>query len=278
MSIKLFYNIILIKNMRINVIGYPIIFHSNRNDTLYNPHELSDQIIVNHRVFNQLLQEFDNESVLFMNLINKTTQVSYLVTLGSPHNDDENIVFIPEWIMDYLGCSYTSGPEFYLEKATMDLPVANKIRIKIINKDLLDGDMDVCPYFERALMNLHSIQEGLTLPIYMEECNENILAYIDTVEPVVCSRIVTGDVEVEFISITEESLSTLSSLSPPVTSSSSPLSTIQVPPNTPLLPSFSASPDTQPFSLSSHTDQKYDTQDTFYERQQKIRESWIKRF
>ena len=267
--------------MRISVIGYPSVFHSNHNDALYNSHELSDQIIVNHRVFNQLLQEFDNESVLFMNLINKTTQVSYLVTLGSPHNNDENIVFIPEWIMDYIGCSYMSEPEFYLEKATMDLPVANKIQIKIIDMEIFNADMDICGYFERALMNLHSIQEGLSLPIYMEELDETILAYIEKVEPSICSRIVKGDVEVEFISTTtEESLSTLSSLSPPSSSSSSssPLSTIQVPPNTPLLPSFSASPDTAPFSLSSHTDQKYDTQDTFYERQQKIRESWMKRF
>lgn len=278
----------------IKLIGYPMIFYSDDHHKEYDPHELSDQIIVNHRVFNQLLQYFDNENVLFMNLIHKKTSVSYLVTLGSPHNENENMVFIPEWIMEYMNCLNESDPEFYVEKATMDISIAEKIRIRIMDMDVLDGDMDVCGYFERALKNLHSIQEGLTLPIYMEECDQNILAYIEKVEPSICSKIITGEVEVEFVSTTEESISSSSSsslsssfdsLSEPFTSfSSSPVSTIQVPPNTPLLSSFSSPSDSQPFSLSSFISQptiieeKNDHQDTFYERQQKIRESWAKRF
>jgi hypothetical protein len=273
--------------MRIDVIGYPMIFYSDGNDKSYHPYELSDQIIVNYRIFNQLLEEFGDESVLFMNLVHKKSQVSYLVTLGSPHKENDNIIFIPEWIMDYMGCSHENGPEFYVEKAEKELDVATKIKIRIMDNEILNGDMDVCGYFERALMNLHSIQDGLTLPIYMEEYGENVLAYIEKVEPSICSKIVTGEVEVEFVSTTEESISPSKPLSPSFESlsssstySSSPHSTIQVPPNTPLL---SSSFDTLP-SLSSlsqsipSTDEKYDSQDTFFERQQKIRQSWAKRF
>jgi hypothetical protein len=272
--------------MRIDLVGYPMIFYSEENEKMYNPYELSDQITVNHRVFNQLMEEFGDESVLFMNLVHKRSQVSYLVTLGSPHKQNDNMVFIPEWIMDYMGCSHESDPEFYVEKAEKELDVATKIRIRIMDNEILNGDMDVCGYFERALMNLHSIQEGLSLPIYMEEYGENILAYIEKVEPSICSRIVTGEVEVEFISIAEESISPFQSLSSSFDSlssssssyGSSPQSTIHVPPNTPLLsPSaFDTLPSLS--SLSQSTEQKYDSQETFFERQQKIRESWTNRF
>ncbi len=272
--------------MRIDLVGYPMIFYSEENDKMYNPYELSDQIIVNHRIFNQLMEEFGDESVLFMNLVHKKSQVSYLVTLGSPHRQNENMVFIPEWIMDYMNCSNDSNSEFYVEKAEKELDIARKISIRIMDNEILNGDMDICGYFERALMNLHSIQEGLSLPIYMEEYGENILAYIEKVEPSMCSRIVTGEVEVEFISIAEESISPVQSLSSSFDSlssssssyGSSPPNTIQVPPNTPLLPSSSF--DTLPSfsSLSQSTDEKYDSQETFFERQQKIRQSWANRF
>jgi hypothetical protein len=271
--------------MRIDIVGYPMIFYSEENEKLHNPYELSDQIIVNYRIFNQLLEEFGDESVLFMNLVHKKSQVSYLVTLGTPHRQNENMVFIPEWIMDYMGCSHESEPEFYMEKAEKELDVAKKISIRIMDNEILNGDTDVCGYFERALMNLHSIQEGISLPIYMEEYGENIIAYIEKVEPSKCSRIVTGEVEVEFIPMTEESISSSQALSPPFESlnsslsayGSSPPSTIQVPPNTPLLSStFTTLPSLS--SLSHSTDEKNDSQKTFFERQQKIRQSWAKRF
>jgi len=277
--------------MRIDVVGYPMIFQSEESDKLYNPYELSDQIIVNHRIFNRLLEEFGDESILFMNLVHKKSQVSYLVTLGVPPSytkQNENIVFIPEWIMDYMGCSHESEPEFYVEKAEKELDVATKISIRIMDNDVLNGDMDICGYFERALMNLHSIQAGVSLPIYMEEYGENILAYIEKVEPSMCSRIVTGEVEVEFISTTEESISSFQPLSPSFNSlssslssssyGSSPQNTFQVPPNTPLLSSSAF--DTLPSlsSLSQSADEKYNSDDTFFERQQKIRQSWTNRF
>lgn len=285
MSIKLIYNNMCIFLWNMNnrsYIGYSNIFHLDNNDREYNKYELSDEIIVNERVFNELVREFDDESVLFMYLIHKRTMISYLVTLGAPHKNRDDMVFIPEWIMDYMGCSIEDEPEFRIEKATNELSVAKKIKIKLVDMDL-DGEIDLCGYFERALMNLHSIQEGVTLPIYIEELGENIVAYIDKVEPSVCSRIITGEVEVEFISTTEESISSSSSLGSSFDSSissSSPMSTIQVPPNTPFLsPSSSlSSSDSQPFSLSSDTDEKYNLQDTFCERQQKIRDSWVKRF
>lgn len=271
--------------MRIDIVGYPMIFYSEENEKLCNSYELSDQIIVNHRIFNQLMEEFEDESILFMNLVHKKSKVSYLVTLGIPHKQNENMVFIPEWIMDYMGCSNESESEFYMEKAERELDVAKKISIRIMDNEVLNGDMDICGYFERALMNLHSIQEGVSMPIYIEEYGENIMAYIEKVEPMECSKIVMGEVEVEFIPMTEESISSSQALSPPFESlnsslsayGSSPPSTIQVPPNTPLLSStFTTLPSLS--SLSQSTDEKYDSQDTFFQRQQQIRQSWAKRF
>lgn len=153
--------------------------------------ELSDEVILPSIIFQQLLQQFDNESVLYVNLINTENNIQYMVTLTSSHREDHNTIFVPSWILDIIG--YSDDPVYEIEKAdVLDLPVATRIVIKPL--DPCAFEMDLTAYFEMAFMNLHSIQEQITIP--MMECSS--FAYLSKVEPAPLCRIIQGEVQVEF--------------------------------------------------------------------------------
>ena len=117
---------------------------------------------------------------------------SYLVTIGAPHNDDKNTIFVPQWILDIL--NGLENDIFKLSKGAL-VPIAEKIIIKPL--DPIAFQMDIVSYFQSAFMNLHSICEGTTLPVNIDGIE--IFAYIEKVEPFYKSRIIHGEVKVEFI-------------------------------------------------------------------------------
>ena len=155
--------------------------------------ELSDEIILPSVLFQQLLQQFDHESVLYVNLINTENNVQYMVTLTSSHRDDYHTIYVPSWILDVIGQSDECIYE--IEKADSDLPVAE--RIVITPLDPRAFEMDLTTYFEMAFMNLHSIQEQIT--IQMNLFDFPLFAHVSKVEPAPCCRIVQGEVTVEFV-------------------------------------------------------------------------------
>ena len=63
--------------------------------------------------------------------------------------------------------------------------------------DHVDVDLDLASYAERAMVNLHSIQENTTLPIYID--HQILYVYVQQVDPAPLSRIVQGEVTVEFV-------------------------------------------------------------------------------
>jgi len=155
--------------------------------------ELSDEIILPSVLFQQLIQQFDHESVLYVNLINTENNVHYMVTLTSSHREDT--IMVPSWILDIIGQS--DDPIYEIEKADSDLPVAQ--RIVITPLDSRAFDMDLTTYFELAFMNLHSIQEQIT--IQMNLFDFPLFAHVSKVEPAPCCRIVQGEVQVEFVNV-----------------------------------------------------------------------------
>lgn len=156
--------------------------------------ELSDEIILPSTLFQHTIQQFNNESVLYVNLINTENNVQYMVTLTASHRDDNYTIYAPAWILDLIGNSDDSI--YAIEKAdVLDLPVAQRIIIKPLDPRAFD--MDLTTYFEMAFMNLHSIQEQITVP--MDIFDFPLFAYIDKVEPAPLCRIVPGEVQVEFI-------------------------------------------------------------------------------
>jgi hypothetical protein len=160
--------------------------------------ELSDQIIVPLSLFHRLIGEFEDESVLYVNLIHTEYNLQYLVTITAAHDDNAHTIYVPDWILDLLGRS--EDPLYHIEKADVsDLPVATNLMIKPLDPSAFD--VDLTTYVEQAFMNLHSIQQNITIPIQIMD--HTVYLYIEQVEPAPLSRIVHGEVTVEFINMFE---------------------------------------------------------------------------
>jgi len=161
--------------------------------------ELSDQIIVPLSLFHRLIREFENESVLYVNLIHTEYNLHHLVTITAAHDDNAHTIYVPDWILDLLGRS--EQPIFQIEKAdVLDLPVATNLIIKPLDPSAFN--VDLTTYVEQAFMNLHSIQQNITIPIQIMD--QTVYLYIEQVEPAPLSRIVHGEVTVEFINMFED--------------------------------------------------------------------------
>jgi hypothetical protein len=160
--------------------------------------ELSDQIIVPLSLFNRLIREFEDETVLYVNLIHTEYNLRHLVTITAAHDDNEHTIYVPDWILDLLGRS--EDPLYQIEKADVsELPVATNLTIKPLDPSAFD--VDLTTYVEQAFMNLHSIQQNITIPIQIMD--HIVYLYIEQVEPAPLSRIVHGEVTVEFINMFE---------------------------------------------------------------------------
>lgn len=171
----------------IECIAYPITCYTDTEDT-----GLTDEIILPQVYFRTLVEEFEDEPVLYVYLIHN--QENYLVTIGHSHDVAENIIFVPQWILDII--HYTDNSIIRIEKAKDEIPIATKIIVKPLDPMAFDTDMIAC--FERAFTNLHSIREHITIPVFLPD-GDKIFAYIESVEPGGYARIVSGEVDVEFL-------------------------------------------------------------------------------
>ena len=165
-----------------------------RANSVSNGLELSDEISIPCYYLNTLIEE---EETLYVNMTNIRNEQSYLVTIGAPHDDDKNTIFVPQWILDIIGG--LENDIFKLSKGIL-VPIAEKIVIKPL--DPIAFEVNTLSCFESAFMNLHSICEGTTLPVNIE--GREIFAYIEKVEPFYKSRIINGEVRVEFINDFED--------------------------------------------------------------------------
>ena len=191
-----------------------------------------------------MIKQYQNNDTLYVNMTNTSNNQSYLVTIGSPHNYDKNTIFAPQWILDIISCIDNIVK---IKKANIKkIPVATKIIIKPL--DPIAFQLDTLSCFEKAFMNLHSIREGTTIPISDIDINYSIFAYIEKVEPAGISRIVEGEVNVEFINeFISDTHSNHNAIIEPIEPITEPV--------------------TEPV-----------TEPTAEERRKQVRESWAKRF
>jgi hypothetical protein len=232
----------------------------------YNSFELSDEIIIPSYYLRQLLDLYEDESVLYIRITNIGTGANYIATIGTPHNDDKTVIYVPQWILDIIGNGDNGedggeggddGLVVRIEKVDMyTIPIATKIAIRPLDSVAFDTDIIQC--FEKAFRNLHSIREGVMVPVGVPEFGEDfrMYAYIEHVEPADVSRIVHGEVDVEFLRVESET-----QMSADAGESLSPAGATISPPDAPLSPAGAPEP-----SLTAE------------ERQRQIRESWLKRF
>lgn len=113
-----------------------------------NGQELSDEIIIPAYYLNILMDRFEDDEKLYINVVNVDTEQSYLVVIGSPHSYDKNTIFAPQWILDIIGCSEQNDSIVKLQKAEI-LPCATKITIKPLDPMAFEIDTVAC--FEKAL-------------------------------------------------------------------------------------------------------------------------------
>ena len=199
--------------------------------------ELSDQIIIPVHLFHELINEFEEESVLYVNLIHTEYNIKYLVTIPSSHDENPQTIYVPSWILDLLG--HSLDPIYQIEKAdTSDLPVATRILIKPLDPAVFD--LDLISGCEQAFMNLHSIQQDITLPIQI--LDQTFFVHIEQVDPMPLARIIEGEVTVEFINMFEK-----------------------------IIENPKEEPHKEPQEEPAE-------EPTVEERRQQIRESWLKRF
>ena len=179
-------------------IARSLLFHPGFSED--NCQELSDEIIIPSYYLNKIMEEFDDEEMLYLNMTNTDTNKSILVAIGSPHTFDKNTIFAPQWILELIDCTGCCNSVITIGKADVsEIPVATKIVIKPL--DPIAFELDTLACFEKAFMNLHSIKEGVTLRVNVPELGKDyiIFSHIEKVEPAGISRIVRGEVDVEFI-------------------------------------------------------------------------------
>lgn len=165
-----------------------------------NVQELSDEIIIPSYYFNRIIDKYNDGEPLLATITNVDNNMDTVIALGTPHQEDRNIVFVPSWILDLIGCDgYGNGGTIQIDKVDIDIPVATKIIIKPLDPIAFEIDTITC--FEKTMLNLHTIREGITIPVYVPELGADFVmfAYIDKVEPASLARIIDGEVDVEFI-------------------------------------------------------------------------------
>ena len=262
-----------------------------------NCQELSDEIIMPSYYLNRLIDQYDDGEMLYATITNDDTNKSALVAIGSGHTHDKNTIFAPQWILDLIDCTGCCDSVIKIKKADVsEIPVATKIVIKPL--DPIAFDMDTLSCFEKALINLHSIKEGITIPIHVPELGKDyvMFAHIEKVEPAGLSRIVQGEVDVEFINefnkphnpeaisapeaiIAPEAISQ----NPYISASADMISTPMIPPymrNSNIFPITPSSPTSSASSSSASSASTCANElvDDIEERRRVVRESWLKRY
>lgn len=229
---------------------YPGLYNDKSN-------ELSDEIIIPSFYLNKIIERFEDNETLYVDMINTETNQSILVTIGTPHNYDKTTIFTPQWILDLIGCTGNCDSVIKIQKADMtDIPVATNIIIKPL--DPIAFEINTLQCFETAFMNLHSIKEGITIEITVPELGTDytMFAHIEKVEPVPLCRIITAEINVEFINDFKENIPIPITVPIPILNTN--ITDICTSSNTIITP--------------------IETPIELEERRRLVRESWLKRF
>jgi len=161
-------------------------------------HELSDEILVPSDCFDELMEQFGNQSVLYLNLQAVKHGRPFIVTLGGMHMHDTCTIYVPQWILDMMW--YHGGEVRFDPVLIADIPVATKVVIEVQEAYAMEIDLREC--VERAMVNLHSVQEGLLYAVV--DGDVEMMVRVVSVETEMgkdtVGRIVEGEVEVEFVS------------------------------------------------------------------------------
>ena len=248
-----------------SIVFYPGYFSDNCQ-------ELSDEIIIPSYHLNKIIEQFEDNEPLLVNITNSEKNLSTVVAISTPHKYDKNTIFVPQWLLDLIEVDSNSNTPVSIKKAqTNDIPIATKIVIKPL--DPVAFELDIMACFEKTMMNLHTIKEGITIPVNVPELGKDftMFAYIEKVEPAPLSRIVHGEVDVEFINEFQDNNNIPSTATTSTTTIASENTIIDNENN-----DFN-----QMIPITNITNTKREAEQTIIsneERRKRVRESWLKRF
>jgi hypothetical protein len=158
--------------------------------------ELSDHIILPAFYIHTLLTRY-NEPPYLVKITNTSNDMSYIVSIGTPHMYDKTIAFVPQWILHIIGISDIDDSIIRIEKYDEELPVATSITIRPLDRILFDTNIIEC--CQQAMLILHTIKKGTLIPIKIPGQNDNCTVVIHDLEPDNICRIQEGELPVHFI-------------------------------------------------------------------------------
>jgi hypothetical protein len=176
---------------------YDAAISDNNND---NKSSLSDHIILPSYYLTKLIEQYPDNSGMYIATITNTTRSSentYTVSIGIPHFADKLSAFVPDWILNIIGITTEDDIPIKITPYLEPIPLIKKVVIKPL--DSLVFNIDIVSCFEKALMNLTILTEGVTIPITIPELGyHEAFAYIEKVEPLPISLVHSADIEVDF--------------------------------------------------------------------------------
>ena len=185
-----------------------IIYYSGYDDNILS--EYGDKIIVPAHYLSKWITDNDRDGQLLVELHNMENNRQRIVPLGAPHRDDKCIMYVPQWVRDYLEC--TDETPVKIQKVDFEIPVATKITIRPLDQLVFETDVMSC--FEGAVDKFHILYEGTVFPMRIKEFGEyEMWAHIEKLEPGPICKVGAGELEVDFIRAEEQVLK--APLSPP---------------------------------------------------------------
>jgi hypothetical protein len=162
--------------------------------------QYSDEIHLHRTVFEEIVRSelFDNSQSMIVSVESNETNISRICSLGAPHQNSTEQVYVPAWILENLGFDQGSFENTVTLRPFLDnLPNATKIYIKPLDTAIYHTDIREC--FEEALQTFHVLQEGTLLKTQVSALgNYEVSAYVDRLEPASIVRL-GGEVHVEFL-------------------------------------------------------------------------------
>ena len=134
------------------------------------------------------------ETRCFVYLLNEQNN-TIAVAVEGPHNDSEDIIFGPEWVLERLGLE--EGSDISLNIVGHVLPKGISIKLKPIDETSVEGPMFIEGLTE-ALNQLGVLQKGLISAIVDPSVPELHQFYIEELEPnTIC--LADGELRVELM-------------------------------------------------------------------------------
>lgn len=128
----------------------------------------------------------------------ESSGIKRICSIGSPHSNDKDHIYIPKWILENLGLDALEFENFVSVQPFLEnIPSATKIVIKPLDNAIYHTDIREC--FEVALQTFHVLSEGTLLKVCIPSLGDyEVSAYVDSVEPGPVVRL-GGEVHVDFL-------------------------------------------------------------------------------